>query len=99
MRKSGLENLFIKNLDRIVDNKAIYDTFSAFGNILSYKVKYNNIFRKFYFYDYMYLKLHHIIGYFQIVQDPDGKTKGCGFVYFETKEAANKAIEIANRSF
>jgi len=38
IRKSGVGNIFIKNLDPEIGHKELHDTFSAFGNILSCKV-------------------------------------------------------------
>lgn len=41
IRKSGVGNVFVKNLAASVDNKALFDFFSVFGNILSCKVATN----------------------------------------------------------
>jgi len=68
LRKTGQGNVFVKNLDLSIDNKALYDTFSLFGNILSCKV----------------------------VTEKSGKSKGYGFVHFETLEAADEAIRKIN---
>jgi len=66
-RKGGVGNLFIKNLEESIDNKALHDTFCAFGTILSCKVATDG-----------------------------GKSKGYGFVHFETEEASSKAVEAVN---
>ncbi|KAL7603606.1 hypothetical protein Lser_V15G15087 [Lactuca serriola] len=38
VRKSGSGNIFIKILDKAIDQKALHGTFSTFGNILSCKI-------------------------------------------------------------
>ncbi|CAI9757913.1 unnamed protein product [Fraxinus pennsylvanica] len=68
IRKSGTANIFIKNLDKSIDHKALHDTFSSFGNILSCK----------------------------IATDPNGQSKGYGFVQFDNEESAKSAIDKLN---
>ncbi|KAH3681395.1 hypothetical protein WICPIJ_007664 [Wickerhamomyces pijperi] len=38
LRRNGAGNVFVKNLDPIVDNKSLYETFAIFGKILSSKI-------------------------------------------------------------
>ncbi|KAK1411798.1 hypothetical protein QVD17_32569 [Tagetes erecta] len=67
-RKSGVGNVFVKNLTESFDNVSLQDLFKPFGNILSCKV----------------------------VTFEDGKSKGYGFVQFESEQCANAAIEKLN---
>ncbi|CAA2971328.1 polyadenylate-binding 2-like [Olea europaea subsp. europaea] len=68
IRKSGTANIFIKNLDKSIDHRALHDTFSSFGNILSCKIS----------------------------TDPNGQSKGYGFVQFDNEESAKSAIDKLN---
>ncbi|KAG5248300.1 polyadenylate-binding protein [Salix suchowensis] len=67
-RKSGIGNLFVKNLDVSVDNSKLQHIFSKYGKIVSCKV----------------------------AVTPEGKSKGYGYVQFESKESSNDAIQKVN---
>ncbi|XP_035106828.1 polyadenylate-binding protein 4 isoform X1 [Callithrix jacchus] len=160
LRKSGVGNVFIKNLDKSIDNKALYDTFSAFGNILSCKVvcdengskgyafvhfetqeaadkaiekmngmllndrkvfvgrfksrkereaelgakakEFTNVYIKNFGEEVDDESLKELFIQFgktlsvKVMRDPNGKSKGFGFVSYEKHEDANKAVEEMN---
>lgn len=83
IRRSGVGNVFIKNLDPSIDEKALYDTFSTFGNIMSCVVKERAEKTK--------IKNEE-------TGETEEKTvsKGYGFVHFETQQAADLAIAKMN---
>lgn len=68
LRKTSSGNIFIKNLDEAIDNKALHDTFAAFGPILSCKIAF----------------------------DEHGRSKGYGFVHYESHESSDAAIKAVN---
>jgi len=66
-------NLFIGNLDPSLDEKALYDVFSAFGLVSSPP---------------------------RLLRDPaTGGSRGCGFVSYDSFEAADLAIDAMNGQF
>ncbi|OAY42807.1 polyadenylate-binding protein 7 [Manihot esculenta] len=69
-RKSGIGNVYVKNLSESVDNVGLQYLFGKFGSIISCKV----------------------------ATFEDGKSKGYGFVQFDTEDSANSAIEKLNGS-
>lgn len=161
LRRSGVGNIFIKNLDKNIDHKGLYDTFSAFGNILSCKIasddkgqskgygfvhyetkeaaqeaiakvngmmlndkkvfvgefmskrerldkigdqqkKFKNVFCKNFGTELPDDKLTEMFGKFGeitscvVMKDDDGKSKGFGFIAFDTHESAEMAVEELN---
>ena len=80
-------NLFIGNLDVDVEEKLLYDTFSAFGVIISTPK--------------VYIILPCLASSFRVdsllqnMRDPDtGNSRGFGFVNFDSFEASDAAIEV-----
>merc|ERR1711863_206514 len=128
LRRSGVGNVFIKNLDKTIDNKAMYDTFSAFGNILSCKVaqdmsngeskgygfvhfevelgekarRFTNVYIKNINEEYDEGRLTEMfekygkISSVKIMKSEEGKSKGFGFVSFDTPEEAQEACDELN---
>ncbi|CAI9760645.1 unnamed protein product [Fraxinus pennsylvanica] len=64
-RRSGIGNVFVKNLSDSIDSVKVQEMFQKFGNVLFCKV----------------------------VASDDRKSKGYGFVQFESENSANAAIE------
>lgn len=161
LRRNGDGNIFIKNLHPDIDNKALHDTFSAFGRVLSCKVatdemgnskgfgfvhyetaeaaeaaienvngmslndrevyvgkhvsrkdreqkfeelkaNFTNVFVKNFGPEFTEDELQALFSPFGTItslhfeKDAEGKSKGFGFVNFESHEAAVKAVEEMN---
>ncbi|XP_008836046.2 polyadenylate-binding protein 4-like isoform X1 [Nannospalax galili] len=160
LRKSGIGNVFIKNLDKSIDNKTLYEHFSVFGKILSSKVmsdedgskgygfvhyqeqsaadraieemngkllrdckvfvgrfknrkdreaelrskasEFTNVYIKNFGDDMDDERLKEIFSKYgqtlsvKVMKDVTGKSKGFGFVSFDSHEAAKKAVEEMN---
>ena len=159
LRRSGAGNIFIKNLDKAIDNKTLYDTLSAFGSILSCKVatdsqgnskgygfvhfelqdaadtaiskvdgmllnnkkvhvthfvprnersqrsnnpRFTNVYVKNFGENFTYSDLNNMFQEFGnitssiVVLDKEERSRGFGFVNFETHESAAKAVEMLN---
>ncbi|PIS57725.1 polyadenylate-binding protein, cytoplasmic and nuclear [Candidozyma auris] len=161
LRRNGDGNIFIKNLHPDIDNKALHDTFSAFGRVLSCKVatdengnskgfgfvhyetaeaaeaaienvngmslndrevyvgkhvskkdreskfeelkaNYTNVFVKNFGVDFSEDQLREMFSPYGTItslhfeKDAEGKSKGFGFVNFESHDSAVKAVEELN---
>ncbi|KAI6113970.1 hypothetical protein EV401DRAFT_1980516 [Pisolithus croceorrhizus] len=68
LRKNGQGNIYVKNLDEQIDEKALRDAFAQFGDVVSCKV----------------------------FTDDSGRSRGYGFVLYESIEVAEAAIKAAN---
>ncbi|PPS05519.1 hypothetical protein GOBAR_AA15127 [Gossypium barbadense] len=99
------------NLDKSIDHKALHDTFSSFGNILSCKISTDGLGQS---KGYGFVQFdneesaqnaidklnvfgeHGEITSVVVMRDADGKSKCFGFVNFENADDAARAVEALN---
>lgn len=66
-RKTGIGNLFVKNLDPSITSARLQEIFSKYGTVISCKVAEEN-----------------------------GKSKGYGFVQFDSEDSAMEALDAVH---
>ncbi|XP_040823189.1 polyadenylate-binding protein 4-like [Ochotona curzoniae] len=95
LRKSGIGNVFIKNLDKSIDNKTLYECFSAFGKILSSKVMSDDQGSK----GYAFVHFQNQMAADRAIEEMNGKfLKDCKVFVGRFKNRRDREAELRNNA-
>ncbi|XP_033071164.1 polyadenylate-binding protein 4-like [Trachypithecus francoisi] len=95
LRRSGIGNVFIKNLDKSIDNKTLYEHFSAFGKILSSKVMSDDQGSK----GYAFVHFQNQSAADRAIEEMNGKLlKGCKVFVGRFKNRKDREAELRSKA-